>query len=105
MITEAEIETYAEQIAAPGFATASIEPLIGHLDDADFGMVLKRASGISRARGRAADTAADSLETLTRLAHAAGCPAGVAVLPWLQERGLAEEVESGWRYKVPKPGI
>jgi hypothetical protein len=47
---------------------------------------------------------ADTLKTLTRLARAAGCPRGVAVIPWLQERGLVEKVDGGWRFTTAKPG-
>jgi hypothetical protein len=51
MITPAEIETYAERIAAPGFEMALIEPLIGHLSDAEFKAVMDRASGGTRTNG------------------------------------------------------
>ena len=104
MSTPAEIESYAVQIAEPDFETASIEPLIGHLGDADFEAVMNRAAEISRERGRAAFAEADSLENLDRLANAAGCPPDVPTIPWLQERGLIEEVDDGWRFKIAKPG-
>jgi hypothetical protein len=105
MITPTEIEAYAVQIAEPDFETASIEPLIGHLGDAEFEAVMDRAAEISRDRGRAAHDEADTLVALTRLAHAAGCPSGIAVVPWLQEHGLVEEVNSsGFGFKTAKPG-
>jgi hypothetical protein len=105
MITPAEIEAYAVQIAKPDFliSKASIEPLIGHLGDAEFKAVMGRAAEISRERGRAAFAEADKLETLTRLAHAAGCPSGTPVVPWLRERGLIEEVDGGFRFKTASP--
>jgi hypothetical protein len=104
MITETEIETYAVQIAEPGFETASIEPLIGHLGAAEFRTVLRRAAEISRERGRAAHAVADSIENLRRLGKAAGCPDSEAIIPWLQARGLVEEVDGGFRFKTAKPG-
>jgi hypothetical protein len=78
MITAQQIEAFAVQIAEPDFviSKASIEQLIGHLGDAEFKAVMARAAEISRERGRAAFAVADTLETLTGLAHAAGCPSG-----------------------------
>jgi hypothetical protein len=105
-MTEQEIEAFAMQIAEPGFevSKASIEPLIGHLGASEFRTVLRRAAEISRERGRAAYAEADSLESLRRLGKAAGCPDGEPIIPWLQERGLIEEVDGGWRFKTAKPG-
>jgi hypothetical protein len=105
MITAQQIEAFAVQIAEPGFevSKASIEQLIGHLADAEFKAVMARAAEISRERGRGAFAVADTLETLTRLAHAAGCPSGIPVVPWLRERGLIEEVDGGFRFKTASP--
>jgi hypothetical protein len=103
MITQTEIEAYAVQIGAPGFETASLEPLIGHLGDAEFEAVMDRAAEISRRRGKAAFAEADSLENLQRLAHAAGMPDGGKPVQWLQERGLIEKIGDGWRFKTAKP--
>jgi hypothetical protein len=71
---------------------------------AEFEAVIDRAEAVSRARGKAAYAAADTLAALIRLAHAAGCPSGVAVIPWLQERGLVEEVDGGFLFRTAKPG-
>ncbi|HMF67604.1 MAG TPA: hypothetical protein VK602_08345 [Phyllobacterium sp.] len=39
-----------------------------------------------------------------RLARAAACPDGEPIIPWLQERGLIEQVDDGgWRFKTPAP--
>jgi hypothetical protein len=106
MITETEIETFAAQIAEPGFevSKANLDGLIGHLDHAESKAVLSRAAEISRERGRAAHAVADSIENLDRLGKAAGCPDGEPMIPWLQERGLIEEVDGGFRFKTAKPG-
>jgi hypothetical protein len=103
MIDAKEIEAFAVQIAEPSFQIASIEPLIGHLDPADFGSVLRRAEQIARQHGEAYLAEASTLENLDRLAQAAGCPDSEPVIPWLEERGLIEMVEVGWRFKVAKP--
>jgi hypothetical protein len=108
MITEIEIETYALQIAEPAFgkiSDATLAPLIGHLDPADFEAVLERAAEIAHQRGDAALAEADALENLHRLARAAGMPDGGKPIPWLQERGLIEEVDGGWCFKAAGPDI
>jgi hypothetical protein len=104
MISKSEIETYAGQIAEPDFETASIEPLIGHLGDAEFEAVMDRAAEISSERGLAAHAEADALRSVVRLAKATGIRAGGKPVPWLQERGLIEEVDGGFRFKTAKPG-
>jgi hypothetical protein len=105
MISPQEIEAYAVKIAEPGFAVSetNIGALIGHLDFPDSDAVLARAVAISRQRGAAHLAEADTLETITRLAHASGMPAGEKPIRWLQERGLIEKVDGGWRLKTPKP--
>jgi hypothetical protein len=57
MISKKEIEAYAVQMAAPGFegSRASVEKLIGHLDEDDFYAVCSRCSQISRERGNEED--------------------------------------------------
>ena len=128
MITPQEIETLALKIAEPDFVVshASLDPLIGHLDVADFDAVLHRAAEIARESGKALDTEADTvdpliveavvdaiaeneeilvdLENLVRLGNAAGCPDDAAIIPWLLERGLVEKVDGGFRLKPAKPG-
>lgn len=103
MINAAEIESYASQISEPDFEIAAIEPLIGHLSDAEIEAVIDRAAAIARERGRADMAAAAALETLARIAHAAGCPRGDPVIPWLQARNLVEEFNGGFRFKVANP--
>jgi hypothetical protein len=104
MITQTEIETFAMQIAEPDFDPSQIEALIGHLRDAEIEAVIDRAAEISREHGEAALSEADTLASLSRLAHATGCPRGEPVIPWLQERGLIEQVDGGgWRFKTPAP--
>jgi hypothetical protein len=98
-----QIEKYASQIAEPDFDTASIDPLIGHLSDAEIDIVMDRAADIAQERGPAAMAESDALKNLSRLAHAAGMPAGGKPIPWLQERGLIERVGDGWRFKTAKP--
>lgn len=103
MITKAEIETYAAQIAEVTFEMDNIEPLIGHLGDVEMKAIMARAAAIAREGGRAAQAEADSMENVLRLAQAAGCPEGAPVIPWLAERGLIEKIGNGWRFKVAKP--
>ena len=104
MISLTEIETFAVQIADPDFDPLSIEKLIGHLGEAEFEAVIDRAVEISRGHSEAALSEADKLASLNQLAHAAGCPKGEPVIPWLQERGLIEQVDGGWHFKPAKPG-
>jgi hypothetical protein len=106
ILTEAEIEAFAVQIAEPDFeiSHAALDPLIGHLDPADFDAVMDRAQEIARAQGKAALAEAATLENLQRLAHASGMPDGGSPFPWLLERGLIEETDDGWRFKTAKPG-
>ncbi|WMT79499.1 hypothetical protein [Bradyrhizobium sp. Ash2021] len=99
-----EIEAYAVQMADPDFDLSSIETLIGHLPEREFEAVFDRAAEISREYGKAALSEADTLAAMNRLAHATGCPHGEPVIPWLQERGLIEQVDDGWRFKTAKPG-
>jgi len=106
-ITPLEIEAYAVKMAEPSFevSEASIGALIGHLDPDDLNAVLDRSAEIAREHGEAAYVEAHVLESLQRLAHAAGCPSGIPVIPWLQERGLIEDVDGGWRFKAPLPSF
>jgi hypothetical protein len=67
--------------------------------------VLNRAEDISREWGNAAMVEADTLKMLNRLPRAAGCPKGQPVIPWLQERGLVEEIDGGWRFAAAKPDV
>jgi hypothetical protein len=105
MISPSEIEAFTVQIAEPGFETARIEALIGHLAEAEFKAVMHRAAAIARAYGKAAFAEADALENLSRLAHAAGMPDGGNPFQWLQERDLVEEVDGGYRFKTAKPEV
>jgi hypothetical protein len=98
-----ELETFAVQIADPAFDPSSIESLIGHLGEIEFEAVIDRAIEIARCSGEAVLSEADDLTSLSRLAHAAGCPKGEPVIPWLQERGLVEQVDDGWRFRAAKP--
>jgi hypothetical protein len=103
MISPQEIEAYAEQMAEPDFEMANIDGLIGHLDEADFDAVLARAEKISRETGDACLAAANALRDLVRLAHATGMPKGGQPVAWLQERGLIERVDDGFRVVPAKP--
>jgi hypothetical protein len=104
MITETEIEAFAIKIAVPDFRVSNIGRLIGHLDPADFNLVLEHAAQLARQRGEANLVEADALENLMRVAHATGMPAGGKPIPWLRDRGLIEEADGVWRFKVAKPG-
>jgi hypothetical protein len=104
MISPQEIEAFAVKLAVPG-EVSDIPALIGHLDEPDINAVLDRAEAISRERGEADLAEARVLKSLQRLAHAAGCPSGIPVIPWLQEHGLIEEVDGGWKFKAPLPGF
>jgi hypothetical protein len=57
MISKKEIEAYAVQMAAPGFegSRASVEKLIGHLDEDDWYAVCSRCFQISRERDNEED--------------------------------------------------
>jgi hypothetical protein len=57
MIPQQEIEAYAVQMAAPGFegSRASVEKLIGHLDEDDQHAVCSRCLQISSERGNEED--------------------------------------------------
>jgi hypothetical protein len=50
MTTPEELESFARQIAEPDFpiSHASLDPLIGHLNTADYARVLDRAAEIAR---------------------------------------------------------
>jgi hypothetical protein len=92
MISEQEIELYADRIA--GFDwRARIDALIGHLDDGDQIAVLERAAQNMRRIGDSALAEAEALEDIDRLAKASGMPAGERPFTWLMERGLIVEVE------------
>jgi hypothetical protein len=101
-ITPQEIEAFALRMAVPGFEAT--EALIGHLYGADVLAVLSRTAEIAREAAEVAEREADSQEALVRLARAAGCPEDVGMISWLEERGLIEPVDGGWRFKTPKPG-
>jgi hypothetical protein len=111
MITEADIEALGNQLADLWAAdndenstSAESFALIEHLEGDDLDDVLTRAQDISLVRN--APELIDSTESLMRLAHATGCPDDEAVIPWLQERGLIEEVDGGgFRFKATKPGV
>jgi len=73
MISEQEIEVYADQIAEPDWR-ARIEALIGHLDDADCTAVLERAAQKMRQIGDAAlAEAARHWKTSTASPRPRGC--------------------------------
>jgi len=110
MMTEQEIEALATKLVdlgdAEGFA------LIAHLESDDLDAVLNRVEKIMFDRNMAeCPDSAESLmlaleqgeESLMRLLHATGCPDDEPMLVWLEERGLVEEVDGGWRFKTPKP--
>jgi hypothetical protein len=105
MITQTEIETFATKISEPDFkpTTENMLAVIGHLRQDEFELVYARASEIHEARIAAIKAEQNSFENLGRLAKAAGCPDGEKVIPWLQERGLVEQVAGGWRIAKAKP--
>ena len=105
MITIAEIEALAVQMADPGFDLENMDAVVGHLSRQAFDMVYERCQEIYAWRITEMEAGRDSVVGLRNLARAAGCPKGVAVLPWLQERGLAEEVDGEWKYKRAKLGV
>jgi hypothetical protein len=106
MITEAEIEALGKQLADLGMASdthAVSLDLIDHLEGDDLDAVLDRAALISIVDGNRTDE--DTTERLTRLARATGCPLDEPIIPWLQERGLVEQLDDGgFRSKTAKPG-
>jgi hypothetical protein len=104
-ISMKQVESFAQQIAEPDFDMSQVEPLIGHLNGPAFEAVMTRAEEIAREEAEKADAAADALEELRRLALASGCPKGTPYIPWLQERGLIEEVEDGWTFRKAGPGL
>jgi hypothetical protein len=108
MITPEEIETLGRKLAdlwvADDTAAAKLD-LIDHLEGDDLDAVLNRAQDISFDRNMEGDGVDEGTsESLTRLARATGCPLSEPIIPWLQERGLVEKVEDGWRFKKAKPG-
>jgi hypothetical protein len=105
MISQTEIETYAVQIAEPGFevSKANIDRLVGHLDPADYKAVAERSMQIAKEVGGAYLAEARALENLQRLAQATGMPEGDMAIPWLQVRGLIKEVDGRWFFKKPGP--
>jgi hypothetical protein len=127
MITKAEIDALAVQIAEPDNFhrhVPIIERLLG-LSKSEQDAVLERAEAIEAQKWEAlACERAEELkqrraeiarlkaelqapwEALLRLARAAGCPGDAPVIPWLAERGLIEETKGGegWRFKAAKPG-
>ncbi len=106
MISQTEIETFATKISEPDFKPTpeNMLAVIGHLSQDEFDLVYARAMEIHNARIAAMQAEAMPLENLGRLAHAAGCPSGVPVIPWLAERGLVEQVAGGgWRIAKAKP--
>ncbi len=110
MVTKDDIETLAVQLADLDFEgmpetiiDEKIDAALIGLDDADERAVLERAAEISRERGQKLFEMVDKMNSLRRLAAAAGCPEDVPLIPWLQERGLIEQVDGGWRIKEPIP--
>lgn len=84
-MTSEQIEHIAVKIAEPD---CNWRALVADLSDADLDAVLTRAEEISGKMAASAQAEAEELAELTRLARAAGCPAGIPVIPWLEERGL-----------------
>ena len=101
-LAEAEIEMLGNQLADDWSKDKEMSELTAGLYGANLDAVLNRAELISFRRSGA--YLADSAETLLSLARATSCPDDVAIIPWLQKRGLVEEVDGGWRFKKPKPG-
>jgi hypothetical protein len=106
-ITEAEIETLGRYLAdnwvADDTGAARLDR-IDHLEGDDLDAVLDRAALISIVDGNRTDE--DTSERLTRLARATGCPLDEPIIPWLQERGLVEQLDDGsFRFKTAKPGM
>jgi hypothetical protein len=108
MITEQEIESLGQQLADLWVASdthAARLDLIDHLEGDDLDAVLTRAQDISFDRSLVGDSIdEDTSESLTRLARATGCPLREPIIPWLQERGLVEKVDGGFRFKTARPG-
>jgi len=105
-LTAQEIEELAVQISHADCSAARLEELMGHLDDADSEAVLFRVEAFARGEGDYGVAMADAIESLLRLAHAAGCPEGEPPLPWLEARGLAfKSEEGGWTFKTPKAAL
>jgi hypothetical protein len=104
MITEQEIESLGQKLADLGDWSKD-GGLLDHLDEHDTDLVLARAEIIAITRGNDGAALADSVESLIRLGKAAGCPDNEPMIPWLQERGLVEEVDGGgFRFRMAKPG-
>jgi hypothetical protein len=105
MITETELEALASQLADLGDERdAEGHALIAHLEGGDLEAVLTRLEQIEFERNCAGGYL-DSIEGLMRLAHAAGCPDDEQMIPWLQARGLIEQLDDGgFRFKTAKPG-
>ena len=73
------------------------------INPAAFGLVTT-----SGRRGTAPTSLADTPETLSRMARAAGCPDGEPAIPWLIAHGLVEQIgaDGGFRFQsVPGPLI
>jgi hypothetical protein len=106
-MTETEIEALAVQIAAPGFDPTheNLRAVVGHLCRDEFKAVNEGAEKIYKSSIEEMQTARDSAVGLGRLARASGCPDNVVIIPWLRDRGLAEEVEGGvWKFKTAALG-
>jgi hypothetical protein len=101
-LTEQEIEALGSQLADDWSRGECDTEATTGLHGANLDAVLTRAQDISLDRN--APELIDSGESLLRLAHATGCPDGEPIIPWLQERGLVEQVDDGgWRFKTPAP--
>ncbi len=110
MITEQEIEDFAETIAADPYFDAAhkrdeasiwwrnIDALVGHLEPREFDAVLSRASKLARQTGKAVYADADAMESVIGFARATGMPTGCRPIPWLLDHWLIEDQKDGWRF-------
>jgi hypothetical protein len=106
MITPDEFASLMLTLSDPDFEPTeeNLNAAIGHLHGDDELLLLAVVGEIHEARIVEMKIDAERWKRLQRLAAAAGCPKDVKVLPWLQERGLVEQVEGGgWRIKAAKP--
>ena len=104
MITETEIEALGRYLADLWVAddTHALDLIdIPVSDDLDAVYLRARDILFDRRVGEGIDEGTS--KSLTRLARATGCPLTEPIIPWLQERGLIENVEGGWRFKTAEP--
>ena len=114
-LTEENIELYAKALAQiklgdKGDLCFFVGKLLPQLGAGDLAAVTGRAEEIVSEISNSAHAMAEAYmwDAFRRLVAAANCPPGVDILPWLEERGLAQRSDVAesprWWFKDPQPG-